>query len=82
MNGVVRMKNLKSILSILLINMVLVSNTFAATGWTGPRTILSLEVTEAGTEIRLDGFGGTCTSLLVNVQMTWVRIGSAQTNKE
>jgi hypothetical protein len=58
-------------------------NCLAATGWTGPTTILELETHSDGTEIRLDGYNNACTSVVESgVQKTWTKVGSSQGNKE
>jgi hypothetical protein len=55
----------------------------AATGWTGLRTILGLEIVPTGIEIRLDGFGGACASVNENgIQKTWVKIETNQPNEK
>jgi hypothetical protein len=55
----------------------------AASGWTGPRTILGLEFYSGGVEIRVDGYGSGCTTFSESgVQKTWTKIETNQANEK
>jgi hypothetical protein len=54
----------------------------AAAGWTGSRSLLSIETVPTGVEILLDGFGGACGLIAANgVQNTWLKIEVGQANE-
>jgi hypothetical protein len=55
----------------------------AGAGWSGPRTILGLEVSSVGVEIRLAGSGVGCTAMNEGgVQKTWTKIDVGQANEK
>ena len=55
----------------------------AGAGWSGPRAILSLEVSSVAIEIRLAGSGVGCTALNEGgVQKTWTKIDVGQANEK
>lgn len=55
----------------------------AGTGWSGPRTILGLEVSSVAIEIRLAGSGVGCTAFNEGgVQKTWTKIDVGQANEK
>ena len=76
------MLDIKKVIVLIIFSFAGVLQTTHVLAGTGPKTISGLEVTASGTEIRLSGFNGACTSLIENnVHKTWVRIGVNDVNQ-